>query len=308
MKVFVAGGTGFFGRRLVARLATDGHAVSYGSRLGDNGTSGHWRADVTDLAGLVKLLSRIEPDWVVNCTSYGVLPNQQNTGRAFAVNVAGAAALVDAAIAAGCTRLLQVGTCFEYGDHDGAIAETAPLRPTLICDITKAAGGLLAAERAARLGLPFTTARLFSLWGEDDEPNRLFPTIIHACVRGQALPLTHGEQIRDYVHVDDAAEAVATLLAHPRFGADPAVNVGHGQGQSLREIAFALARICGDAEMLKFGELPYRSDETMSLVADVRRLESYGIALPNDPTRFKTRVKRIAEKFAQRGVLQAMLT
>jgi nucleoside-diphosphate-sugar epimerase len=308
MKVFVAGGTGFFGKRLVARLAAEGHAVSYGSRRGDNGTSGHWRADVVDPAALVALLSRLKPDWVINCAAYGVLHSQRDTQRAFTVNVAGAAALVDAAHRAGASRFLHIGTCFEYGDHDGPIAETATLRPTGIHGVTKAAGGLLVAERAARLGLPFMIARLFSLWGENDEPNRLFATVIRSCVTRQALPLTDGEQRRDYIHADDAAEAVASLLAHERFGTDAVVNIGYGKGESLREIAVALAQICGDGEMLRFGELPYRSDEMMSLVADVRRLATYGITLPDDPARFAARVKRIAEKLAHAGELQSMLS
>lgn len=308
MKVFVAGGTGFFGKRLVARLTAEGHAVSYGSRRGDNGNSGHWRADVADPANLAALLSRLKPDWVVNCAAYGVLHSQQDAQRAFTVNVAGTAALADAAHRSGAVRFLQIGTCFEYGDHDGPITETATLRPTGIYGATKAAGGMLVAERALRLGLPFTTARLFSLWGENEAPNRFFTTVIRSCVARQALPLTDGEQRRDYIHVDDAAEAVASLLAHERFGADAVVNIGHGKGQSLHDTAVALARICGDGETLRFGELPYRSDEMMSLVADVRRLASYGIILPDDPARFAARIKRFGEKLAHAGELQSMLS
>jgi nucleoside-diphosphate-sugar epimerase len=85
--------------------------------------------------------------------------------------------------------------------------------------------------------------------------------------------MTAGDQVRDYMHIDDTGRALA-LLCHR--GEDGAINVASGQAVPLRQFAQTVAGLLGAAALLRLGELPTRPDEEMFMVADVRRLHSLG--------------------------------
>jgi nucleoside-diphosphate-sugar epimerase len=118
---------------------------------------------------------------------------------------------------------------------------------------------------------------LFNVFGIGEPAERLIPFIARKARSGEEIPLTGGEQLRDFMFVDDLIAILHRLVAIP---VAPAVglrtiNVGTGEGTSLRTfiglVALALERQ-GLAPKLKFGALPYRKQDPMRCVADNTQL------------------------------------
>ena len=95
------------------------------------------------------------------------------------------------------------------------------------------------------------------------------PSVVRALSRGEIARCTHGRQVRDFLHVEDAASAFAALLDGAVEGP---VNVASGTPVTVREVVLAAARCLGAADRVEFGALPAPPDEPPFLVADVGRL------------------------------------
>jgi len=97
----------------------------------------------------------------------------------------------------------------------------------------------------------------------------LVPSVIASLLRGEAARCTHGDQIRDFLHVTDVADAFVALLDSPVEGA---VNIASGNPVALRQIVLAAADCLGARERVQFDAPSPSDNEPPLLVADWRRL------------------------------------
>lgn len=186
-------------------------------------------------------------------------------------NVARTGEWVRLAADAGARRFVGVGSQAEYGPHDGAISETTPTAPAEKYGAAKLAAGALALALASRLGLSAAWARVFSVYGPGEAAGALLPDLVRALLRGEPFPLSPCEQRWDYLYEDDAADALALLLA--RDDARGAYNVAAGIAPRLADVVRAVVERVAPAATLAFGA---RGGPTRSLVADVSRLAALG--------------------------------
>ena len=91
---------------------------------------------------------------------------------------------------------------------------------------------LIGQQMAAAAGVRFAWGRIFYLYGDDEDPRRLVPALIHALRAGQAFDATAGEQVRDYLHVRDVASGLITLA---KTDAEGIYNIASGHPVSIRE-------------------------------------------------------------------------
>ena len=112
-------------------------------------------------------------------------------------------------------------------------------------------------------------ACVFFLYGPHEHPRRLVASVARSLLDGQPALCTAGGQRRDFLHVEDAADACVSLLRSEVCGA---VNVASGEAVTVCAVAEKLAAVVGAYGLLRPGALPSRPDEAPLLVADVRRL------------------------------------
>lgn len=281
--VVVVGAAGFLGTHLCAGFHGAGWRVFAARRP----ASSTWRLDRlapevarialdldSDTASLAGVLARLRPDVIFNAAAYGVDYGDRDEARAVDVNITGAGRLVDAAALAGVASLVHIGTAYEYGDQPGRIAEDAPLRPIGLYGTTKANGSRHVLERGAATGLTVSILRPFTLYGPTEGRHKFTGLVAGACRSGQPVDLTPGEQLRDWLHVDDVA-AACRRLAEAKPVAGQVFNLGSGEAMTLRDFGRTVAAVvgCGDT-CLRWGMRPYRPDEVMSLVSDASRFRS----------------------------------
>src|SRR3954469_11417707 len=161
--------------------------------------------------------------------------------------------------AAGGERLVAAGTCAEYG-------------PPTLYGAAKNATRLELEAYAAETGLSFAWGRVFFPYGPGERPQRVVAAAARAAVTGEPFACTSGEQIRDFLYVEDVASAFAALVDSEATGA---FDIGSGVGVPLRDVLLTLERLAGRQGIVRLGALPDR-DEPASIVADARLRDEVG--------------------------------
>jgi len=88
-------------------------------------------------------------------------------------------------------------------------------------------------------------------------------------LQGQEARCSHGRQIRDYLHVQDVADAIVSVLDSSVEGP---INVGSGTAVTLRDMIVTIGRTLGREDLLKLGAIPSRANDAPLVVADIERL------------------------------------
>lgn len=275
-RVLVTGGAGFVGARVVHRLVEQGRDValllretSDPRRLADVlGRCTVLRGDLSCLEAQRAPLQAFAPEGVLHLAWEGVKGADRNHPMQL-FNVSTSFDLFRLTGEIGCASFVGLGSQAEYGQLSGRIDERAPTRPTTTYGAAKLATGCVLERAAAAADRPFAWLRLFSSYGPDDDPSWLIPYLIRTLIVGERPRLTKAEQIWDYIHVDDVADAIVAALDS---GARGIFNLGSGQARPLREIVERLRDAIDPALPLGFGEVDYRPDQVMHLESEIGAL------------------------------------
>lgn len=292
MRVLVTGADGFVGRHVVQRLVESGHDVSAGCRPGGEPAE-RWLGqrtreavtlvplEVTDSASVSAALSRPFEAIVHLAAVASGSEARQDPGRAWVVNAAGTARLVDAAVALRASTgvdplLLVVSSAEVYGD--GPLVprvETDPLLPQSPYAASKLGAEVAALEAWRRVALRVVIARPFPHTGPGQLPVYVVPAFlqrIRAAQAAGAAEVRTGnlDPVRDLLDVRDVAAAYVALLTQGSPG--EAYNVARGEGVTLRQLFNRLA----DMACAKVAPVPdpslMRPGDIWYLVGDAGKL------------------------------------
>jgi UDP-glucuronate decarboxylase len=281
VRVLLTGAAGFVGSRVARVLLARGHevhAVVRGThpspRLRDVAGIRLLCGDVVDENDIRELVARTAPETCIHC-AWVATPGEYLTSPDNAVHEAAAERLGRALTENGCGRIVALGTCFEYAPSDVPHDEMSLLGPSTVYARAK----LAAYERLALICEGTRTslawARLFHLFGPHEDPRRLVPSVTLALLDGRAAETTAGEQLRDFLHVDDVAIALATIAESRVSGP---VNVASGHPVRVRDVVHHIGELTGRPDLLKLGALPYAAGDPMAVTADVAKLAACGFA------------------------------
>jgi nucleoside-diphosphate-sugar epimerase len=274
--VFVTGGTGFIGARVIAALESRGLEVATLARPDSRGRErlAGGRAQIVsgDLAHAPALVRQLRPRTLIHL-AWNTEPGRYLTSPENLDLVGQSLLLARAAAESGCQRFVGVGTCFEYAVRNAPLTEDDELAPFTLYAEAKLATARVVEAYARLASMGFAWARIFYPYGPGEAPERLVPAVILALLRGDRARTSPGEQVRDYLHVDDVGEAIAAVALSPLEGA---VNIGSGIAVTVRELVITIAELCDARERLDLGALPYREGDPMHVRAAVARLGSTG--------------------------------
>jgi nucleoside-diphosphate-sugar epimerase len=271
--VLVTGGTGFIGTPLVRKLLDERQHVVVVIPPGQAATAprSSMEADLLDLRSL-ESLAEARPSiailgaWCAQPPAY--LTSPENVSW-----VSSTITLARALLEKGCKRIVGLGTCFEYDTSLGYLSERSDVRPHTLYAAGKVAAFSVLRQLCADFGATFVWPRIFYQYGPGEHPQRIVAATIRSVLRGERAPLTSGQQVRDFLHVDDVAKALSAVTLSSVEGP---VNIGSGRPVTVREVAEAIGAACGRSDLLGFGDLPARPGDPAFVCADVAKLRALG--------------------------------
>ncbi|GAB0114216.1 UDP-glucose 4-epimerase GalE [Acidisoma sp. C75] len=277
--VLVTGGAGFVGSHACKALAAAGFKpVTFDSLEHGTRQAVRWgplvEADLSDRAALDAAFATYRPEAVLHFAAYAYVGESVTAPlRYYRNNVAGTLALLEAMEAACVRRLVFSSTCATYGlPQSIPIAETHPQNPVNPYGASKLAVERMITDAGPAYGLRSVMLRYFNAAGADPEgmigenhkpETHLIPLVLDAAagvlpwltINGEDYDTPDGTCVRDYIHVQDLAEAHVLALRYLLDGGRTiAMNLGNGAGFSIRQVIALAERVTGRPVPVRFGE------------------------------------------------------
>lgn len=287
MKLLVTGGAGFIGSAVVRRAITERgwsvvnlDALTYAANLDNlkdvaaNPAYVFEHADVRDRSALDRVFAAHRPDAVMHLAAATHVDRSIDGPAAFVdANMVGTFTLLEAARAHRDTlegaardrfRLHHVSTDEVYGalGAEGRFTEETPYRPNSPYAASKAGADMLARAWGRTYGMPVVISNCSNNYGPCQFPEKLIPVVILNAIEGRPIEIYgDGRHVRDWLYVEDHAEALLTILERGRAG--ETYNVGGDAEAANVDLVRAL---CAILDEMRPGAAPY--ERLITFVAD----------------------------------------
>ncbi|TGQ95693.1 UDP-glucose 4-epimerase GalE [Mesorhizobium sp. M8A.F.Ca.ET.208.01.1.1] len=266
--ILVTGGAGFIGSHTCKLLAAAGYLpVAFDNLSRGNEKSVAWGplvvGDIRDRAAVEAAIATYRPTAVIHFAALAYVGESvQQPAEYYSTNVTGTIAVLDAARAHAIENIIFSSSCATYGVPEALpVRESSSQNPISPYGRTKLMGEQIIGDYASAYGMKFAILRYFNACGADPDgelgewhtpETHLVPRVLMAAsgiideieVFGTDYETPDGTCVRDYIHVSDLARAHLKALQHLEGGGQSlAVNLGTGQGVSIREIVQAVSRV-----------------------------------------------------------------
>ena len=282
MKVLVTGGAGFIGSNFVFHMLK-AHpdydivcldALTYAGNLSTlapvmkEEKFTFVKGDITDRAFIMDLFAKEKFDYVVNFAAESHVDRSiEDPGIFLRTNILGTQVLLDAARAYGVKRFHQVSTDEVYGDlpldrPDLFFTEETPIKTSSPYSASKASADLLVEAYYRTFKVPVTISRCSNNYGPYQFPEKLIPLIISRALKNETLPVYgKGENVRDWLYVEDHADALLLVLEKGELGRS--YNIG---GENEAKNIDLVRTICAEMDRLRPDNAPH--DRLITFVTD----------------------------------------
>ncbi len=269
MTIFVTGGAGFIGSNFIFFMLNNHpedrivclDKLTYAGNLStlkdimDSPNFRFVKLDICDREGVYKLFEEEKPDVVVNFAAESHVDRSIENPEVFLqTNILGTQVLMDACRKYGIQRFHQVGTDEVYGDlpldrPDLFFTETTPIHASSPYSASKASADLLVLAYHRTFGLPVTVSRCSNNYGPYQFPEKLIPLMIANALNDKPLPVYgKGENVRDWLYVEDHCKAIDCILRKGRDG--EVYNIGGHNEMKNIDIVKLICKTLGKPESL----------------------------------------------------------
>jgi UDP-glucose 4-epimerase len=295
--ILVTGGAGYIGSHVVRQLGDAGERVV----VLDDLSTGFEQAvlygtlvvgKTADADCLAKLFAKYDIDTVMHFAAHTVVPESvADPLKYYGNNTAASRTLLEWSLKAGVKHFVFSSTAAVYGIPPGGIAaETSPTQPINPYGQSKLMTEIMLRDVAAASELHYVTLRYFNVAGCDpgerigqSTPKATLLTKVaceaavgtrpHVTIFGTDYDTRDGTGVRDYIHVEDLADAHLKALEHLRAGGESAtLNCGYGHGYSVREVIAMVEKVAG--HRIKQAVAGRRAGDPPTLIAEASKIRS----------------------------------
>ena len=272
MKIIVTGGAGFIGGNFVHYMINKYNdykiicldALTYAGNMEtlepvkNNPNFKFYKADIADREVIYEIFEKEKPDIIVNFAAESHVDRSiDNPGIFLQTNVIGTGVLMDACRKYGITRYHQVSTDEVYGDlpldrPDLFFTETTPLHTSSPYSASKASADLLVQAYHRTFKLPVTISRCSNNYGPYHFPEKLIPLMIANALADKELPVYgKGENVRDWLYVEDHCSAIDLIIHKGRVG--EVYNIGgHNEKTNLEVVKIILKELGKSEDLIRY--------------------------------------------------------
>lgn len=281
-RIAVTGASGFVGASLVRRLLDLDYSVVALVRPG----SDTWRFDTFDSSRAeikpTDLTSRQSVDEVfsekidslIHCAAHGAYSFQTDTQQIIQVNVQGTMNILDASIEHGVHSFVNLGSSSEYGYSEKATSETDRIEPNSPYAISKAFGTHYCSHMAKSSKTFITTLRLYSVYGNLEDPRRLIPTLLRQAQENTLPQFASPNTARDFVYIEDVLDIITLASNGLNCASGEVFNVASGKQTTLKELAFLAKELFSIQAEPHFSKENQRSWDTDIWYGDISKIKS----------------------------------
>jgi nucleoside-diphosphate-sugar epimerase/glycosyltransferase involved in cell wall biosynthesis len=217
-------------------------------------------ADLIDLAAARNLVTNVRPRTIFNCVAYGAYSFETDFDLIYRTNFSALVQLVELLAETDLAAFIHAGSSSEYGTKSAGPLEEESLQPNSHYSVSKAAASNYIAYAGKIRRIPIINLRLYSVYGPLEDTSRLIPNLVAKGLKGAFPPLVDPNTSRDFIYIDDVCDAfvqAAARLTPDIYG--EALNIGTGQGTTIRELAKIAADVFAIGEEPIFGSMAGRS-------------------------------------------------
>lgn len=270
-KILVTGGTGFLGYNLLKKLSKLNYKLS---SLSTNKPKKEKKISnvnyiICDVANKIKLRNKIKKDYdyIVNFSGY--VDHQKKT-KTIKSHFNGCKNLVDHFKNSNIKNFIQIGSSMEYGVVKSPHKENTVCQPKGNYALAKYKASTYLKKIHKNLNFPFTIFRLYQIYGPHQSINRLIPIVINSCLKNKSFACTSGQQIRDFLYVEDLSNLIIKSIK--RKARNKIYNVGSGKKIKVKDI---IKNINTFIELGKpiYGKIKMRPEEALDNYPNISKVK-----------------------------------
>ena len=284
--VLITGASGFIGANLVRDLINTKDQIHILIRKQSN----LWRlndiisqcyvhfVDISKIEEVENVISEIKPETVYHCATYGVYPNQKDIHKVEQTNLIGTKNLVSSLDKnTNLKKLVNLGSAFEYGPKSNLIKETDSTQGFDHYSESKILQTELIEHFAHQKNLPAVTLRIFTPYGNFEEPGRLISDIMVSIIKKNPIKIMSRSAIRDFIYINDVIDALKKISVKPEINGE-IFNVGSGYASSVEDVVNLVCKMTNtDSEVIWHDKNNREYDKAGAKgYADIEKIEKIG--------------------------------
>jgi len=241
--ILIVGGTGFIGYHLAKKSLKKGWQVtSISSRLPRKKRYlpkvKYILCDITKKKSLKKNIRKYF-NYVVNLGGY---VDHSNRKKTFESHYIGCKNLTEIFLKKPPIAFVQMGSSAEYGNVKSPQKENAKCNPKSVYGQAKLLSSIYLIDLFKKQKFPSTILRLYNTYGSRQDLNRFIPIIISGCIKNKKFPCSKGNQLRDFLHIDDVVDAILKSLTN-KNAKGQIINIGSGKPRKIKSVIEKVKKI-----------------------------------------------------------------
>ena len=271
--ILIVGGTGFIGYHLAKKSLRKGWRVTSVSskppkKIRYLSKVKYILCDITKKKSLQRNIQKTF-DYVVNLGGYVDHTNKKKTLQS---HYTGCKNLTEIFLRKKPISFVQMGSSVEYGNSKSPQKESIICNPKSIKTIygkAKLLSSIYLIDLFKKKNFPSTVLRLYLAYGPRQDVNRFLPIVIEGCIKNIKFPCSKGNQLRDFIHVDDVVDAILKSLIN-KNARGQIINIGSGKPIKIRSIIENVVKISKGGHP-QFGKIKFRKDEILKLYPSIKK-------------------------------------
>ena len=271
--ILIVGGTGFIGYHLAKKSLKKGWQVtSISSRLPRKKRYlpkvKYILCDITKKKSLKKNI-RKSFNYVVNLGGY---VDHSNKKKTFESHYIGCKNLTEIFLKKTPIAFVQMGSSAEYGNVKSPQKENAKCNPKSVYGQAKLLSSIYLIDLFKKQKFPSTILRLYNTYGPRQDLNRFIPIVISGCIKNKKFPCSKGNQLRDFLHIDDVVDAILKSLTN-KNARGQIINIGSGKPRKIRSVIEDVKKI-SKGGYPQYGTFKLRKSEILKLYPNIKKAKN----------------------------------